>query len=199
MECASTVRRGNVTDRAQVGPELTQEKPYKNEEILRDLYVEKRMTQQEVADELGCCATTVRTHLLKSDIPLRGISEAKHAKKPYEVPYRTREFGHEVWKHSNNTVLVHRLLAVAKYGLDELRGYDVHHINGVHWDNRPDNITLLTNEEHGKLHKKFDGIERIRIAELYENGKISSRKLADWLDYDISMGSILGIHKEFYQ
>lgn len=49
---------------------------------------------------------------------------------------------------------LHRLIAVAEYGFDEVCGKDVHHKNGVRWDNRPSNLDVLTRSEHIELHRK---------------------------------------------
>lgn len=46
----------------------------------------------------------------------------------------------------------HRLLAVAKYGFEAVKGMDVHHKNGCKFDNRIENIELLTHEEHTRHH-----------------------------------------------
>jgi len=47
---------------------------------------------------------------------------------------------------------VHRLAAVAEYGLEAVVDKDVHHRNGVPWDNRPGNLELIAPSEHGSLH-----------------------------------------------
>ena len=55
---------------------------------------------------------------------------------------------------SNVTVSHHRLLAVAEYGFDAVAGNDIHHKNGVPWDNRPANIEPIDPCEHSRIHAK---------------------------------------------
>jgi len=52
-------------------------------------------------------------------------------------------------------VRVHRLLAVAEYGFDAVADMDVHHKNGIPWDNRPVNIEPMDHGEHTKLHEPW--------------------------------------------
>ena len=52
-------------------------------------------------------------------------------------------------------VLIHRLLAVSEYGYDEVCDNVVHHKNGIKWDNRPDNIEVMTRSDHSKLHAEM--------------------------------------------
>jgi hypothetical protein len=74
------------------------------------------------------------------------------------VRYAWTESYHPAWSlstsHSNTTVTVHQLLAVAD-GADPYKvygnsNYSVDHINGCPLDNRPENIQVLTVEEHGR-------------------------------------------------
>jgi len=55
----------------------------------------------------------------------------------------------------------HRLLAVVEWYpstmpleaiLRDLDGKDVHHRNGIKWDNRPSNLEPIDHSEHAKLH-----------------------------------------------
>lgn len=49
-------------------------------------------------------------------------------------------------------IYIHRLLAVAEYGYDAVVGKEVHHKNGIPWDNRVENIVPLTATEHRRVH-----------------------------------------------
>jgi hypothetical protein len=49
-------------------------------------------------------------------------------------------------------VYLHRLIAVAEYGIGEVAEKDIHHKSGIPWDNRPDNLIPMTRSEHSKLH-----------------------------------------------
>lgn len=48
---------------------------------------------------------------------------------------------------------VHRLVAIAEYGLDEVSNKIVHHVNGCPYDNRPENLEVMTQGEHIRLHE----------------------------------------------
>jgi hypothetical protein len=65
--------------------------------------------------------------------------------------------GYVTWRQSSQNQRrvnfpVHRLLAVAEYGFEAVLGKEVHHENGVPWDNRPDNISLVDPAEHRQIH-----------------------------------------------
>ena len=54
---------------------------------------------------------------------------------------------------NNESVRVHRLIAVAKYGLDNVVDKEVHHKSGHGLDNRPENLELIDSSNHRKKHR----------------------------------------------
>lgn len=51
-------------------------------------------------------------------------------------------------------VAVHRLASVAWFGLEAVAGNDIHHKNGIPWDNREENVEPLDHAEHTSLHRR---------------------------------------------
>jgi hypothetical protein len=51
-------------------------------------------------------------------------------------------------------VKIHRLAAVAWFGYEAVVGKDVHHVSGIPWDNREDNLEPLDPSEHRRRHAK---------------------------------------------
>jgi len=46
----------------------------------------------------------------------------------------------------------HRLIMEKELNRELTKDEFVHHINGITWDNRPENLLVVTKAEHGKLH-----------------------------------------------
>jgi len=119
-------------------------------ERLRRLYVDERMSPKRIADELGVHYSTVYRRLNRY-----GIER--------EDPVRLNTIGEgyeEVVTPGGEKSYVHRLVAVAEYGFDVVAGNDIHHSNGVSWDNRPSNVEVVDHAEHTKRHKS--GLDQAR-------------------------------------
>lgn len=56
---------------AQTERNLRGDEPYKDEELLRELYWEEGLTQRQIAERLGCSQTPIQTWMDKYDIELR--------------------------------------------------------------------------------------------------------------------------------
>ncbi len=70
--------------------------------------------------------------------------------------YRQKQ-GEKSWNHSVNGEVVHRKIAEEKIGRKLLPGEEVHHIDGNHFNNDPNNIIILSKSEHAKIHASWKG------------------------------------------
>lgn len=163
--CSETVR-GRLKG---YGIELRSQKVderIRNREWLHEQYRIEKRQPQEIAEQLGCSAASVHRWLNKHDIEKFG-KEKWGAMRP--ASYFTNPYagGYPMWRDSRTQwpLSVHRLLAVAEYGIEEVKGKHVHHKNGIPWDNRPDNIVPLDPEEHHSLH----------ATEMHERGVFDDR------------------------
>lgn len=132
------------------------DKPWMDEDKLRSEYLEAGRSSYDLADEWGCDSKTVRNWLDEYDIDKR---TAKDYHRVEYVSYETTEQGYGRWQHHygkdrGRSVVVHRLAAVAWYGLDAIKGKHVHHKNGVKWDNREENLSFMTPGSHMKHHQE---------------------------------------------
>ena len=129
---------------------------WKDADRLRRLYWDEGLTLEEIGDKLGCTAGTAGRWMERLGVD----RELPPGEKP--AYYDTTLSGHERWKskHDGRTrsVRVHQLLAIAN-GADPHKvfsngEYNVHHKNGIPWDNRDENVELITKSEHSRRHYK---------------------------------------------
>lgn len=141
---------------------------YRDEETLREMYLEKGMSCSRIGEKLGCCHATVHDWLNRYGIETRNSEDGMtRGARWTPTTFYTSDSGHEYWqwgyKGEHYVVSVHRLLAVSEYGLDAIRDKVVHHRNWIPWDNRAENIELVDRSEHMKIHaysepeEGFDG------------------------------------------
>lgn len=151
-------------------------KPYKDREQLYRLYWQNDWSQQEIALKFGVSRGTIQRAMDDAGLPTRQTKSNKPG-----VRYGHGKDGHPRWGHydgdKKRTVHIHQLLAIAK-GAEPAKVFSngkwqVHHDNGVPWDNRPDNIELLTASEHRSRHSG----ESKKVAREY-----SDRQLLRWIE-----------------
>jgi hypothetical protein len=137
------------------------DKPWMQKENLVTEYVEKERSSYDLADEWGCDSKTIRNWLHRFGIETR---EAKDYNRNERAHYEIQVDGYARWydyygKSRGKSVAVHRLLAVAEYGFDTVCEMHVHHKNGVKWDNRAENLSLMTPSEHARAHYERGDLE----------------------------------------
>lgn len=129
--------------------------PWRDEDTLREMYNDQKMSQSEIADAFGINQPTVSKWMGHFGISTRDPSTATAlAHGPLDM-YTSVE-GYEEFttriNYERKAVLHHRLLAVAECGFSAVEGRVVHHKNGVKWDNRPENIEVLSDSRHKEIH-----------------------------------------------
>lgn len=137
-------------------PNKESARPWFDPDIVEELYWGRDMSLEEVAEELGCSPGAVRGTMDRNGIDRRAAWE--HLEKPASFSHH-RERGHEQISFTVDGQTryydVHRLLAIAEWGLDEVAGKIVHHKNGIPWDNRVENLELIDSQaEHAKMHNE---------------------------------------------
>ncbi len=113
------------------------------------LYWEEGKTQKEIAEIVGSIQGNISRFMRKHGIDRRNKSNTP-------ASFRFNEFGYPMSYSSadNASIHVHRLVAVAEYGIDAVAGNDVHHKNEIRWDNRPENLEVLSRSDHVKEHRE---------------------------------------------
>jgi predicted DNA-binding protein YlxM (UPF0122 family) len=132
--------------------------PWHDEEKLHEMYWEDWMSIEDIADHFDCSLGAIHRTMQRFGIEIRSGSAAHLASRPY-AQYRTHPTGYEIvaseYDGKTDQARVHSLVAIAN-GEDPYKvfsaDYAVHHENHIPWDNRPENLTLLTTHEHQKLH-----------------------------------------------
>lgn len=118
--------------------------PWDDEELLERLYIEKEENIDEISDRFDCCPSTIYETLNKYGF---------HTGSENLIPkMHVTKDGYENVNGDGGKLLIHRLLAVCEFGFDEVCDMDVHHKNGVPWDNRVENLELMTDGEHSSHH-----------------------------------------------
>lgn len=171
-----------LTIEAQIAKQIH---PHRDEGILRELYEERGLSLQQCADRLGCSQTAVRYWMEKYGVERRDATEAaRDARRVERASFGHSGAGYEQWQvrdsDGNTTVCVHQLTAIAD-GADPAEvfgdGTHTHHRNGIPWDNRPDNLEIVTLSQHKKSHledsRQYDdelGCEVLVTADAAEAG-----------------------------
>lgn len=185
------------------------EKPWRDKETLREEYVHKQRTTHELAEEWGCHHSTVADWVRRygfdtyNQLPNFTLGSPKSEERPDGT--RSSKATYETAQHldesgSKRYIRHHRLLAVAEWGLDAIRDMEVHHQNNIPWDNRSDNLELLTKEEHAREHRGTEVVDgepwyaEGNLRRLYDELEWSLNEIAE--EYDVTISTVISHMKK---
>lgn len=133
---------------------LDQKHKHRNEDWLREKYWEEEMTLTEISDEYDVAIPTLLRHMDR-----HGIERRDHSTKNLHPWVGQNSDGYMVarsWTEDGgySIIGIHRLVAVAHWGIDPVKGNHVHHVNEVPWDNRTENLRVWSESKHRSHHAK---------------------------------------------
>lgn len=147
--------------------------PWKSEETLREYYHTRGHTLAELGDMWGCNHNNIVYWMDKFGIERRKRGE------PTGLPaFRTSEQGYEYWQTQHrgevSKVYVHRLAAVAWFGLDAVVNNDIHHDPPIPWLNTEEAVSPIPHGQHMRIHNYEQDYSYLERMERDERGRFVS-------------------------
>ena len=145
--------------------ELASIEKYKLEDLLREQYLKQGKTLKELEEEWGTHRGTIHYWMKK-----HGVERREHvATRVQRASFGLDDSGYERAQSrvpetkKNDAIQIHQLVAIADGADPEniFSGGDCHchHRNGIPWDNRPENVELLSREVHQSTHQNEEWTE----------------------------------------
>lgn len=140
---------------------LQQEGKHTDREWLAQEYHGKSRSLEDIARECDVDAVTIMNWMERHGIPRRGSSDHLREEKATLVEKQDGYISAQVRApkgadNERDAVFIHQLVAIAN-GADPHKvfsngEYQCHHKNGFRFDNRPENVELLSGEDHADEH-----------------------------------------------
>jgi len=118
---------------------------------LREKYIEEGLSQLQIAELLDCNQMSVSRWCMKHGIETRKANFEKYGHFTFNEGYA--RFSSSI-HGDQDTVKIHRLVMVAEEGFEAVCDMDVHHKNGIRWDNRAENLELMNPSDHISMHRQ---------------------------------------------
>lgn len=136
--------------------------------LLIDLYVNKKLSLREVGRRLGCNYNVIKNRLLELNVEIRPFNDPNYYKN------RNHKKGHwslessNYWRLSNKRL--HRMVMEKQLGRELLSNEYVHHIDLDKTNNNIDNLFLFnSNQEHISYHGFIKSHEYVHPDEFLTN------------------------------
>lgn len=172
---------GYALDRLAIRPRP--KKHLLNEERIRQLYIKEELSASGIADRLGEKLSSVtallnRLSISRSRTDARNLSieKGRDTKRtgtdnPFWKGGRTNKRGYNLVQQKDHPraygdgyILEHILVWEEYHQSPVPKGYEIHHLNGIKTDNRPQNLLALPSKKHSLIIPKLK--ERIRQQEI---------------------------------
>lgn len=132
-----------------------QDGPWEDKSKFEELFKDRGMTLSQMAEEWDCGRSTIHRWKKRHGIDRIKANEYRVVRKR-PARYSTTKEGYELSENQylgdSYQVGIHRLVAVAEYGIEAVKDKVVHHKNEIPWDNRPENLEIMSAKEHTSLH-----------------------------------------------
>lgn len=187
---------------------------------LRREYVDLRRSTQSIADGIGVNRNTIRNRLIEFGIERRGkaahfkgvtkpdsqrlaMSRARRAMLGYPPDYPPRELGvtqgrRFIYVPGRGKVFDYTIAAEDKIGRRLKDGEIVHHIDGNSLNCNPDNLQVMTQAEHAKLHAQMRKGSQIKNKTLKLTQEIARDIRAAYVPRKVTridLAKKFGVHK----
>lgn len=127
--------------------------PWQSPVVLKQLCYEEELSPMAISDRLGCSESAVFYWTDKYGIERPDLlPDATTNPASYCITNRGYEEAVSMTEDGVRSMYIHRLVAIAEYGAEAVKDKIVHHRNGIPWDNRPENLKLMTQSEHATVH-----------------------------------------------
>jgi hypothetical protein len=120
------------------------DKRYRDAEWLERKYHEEKLTVREIADLCDVTNPCILKWMGKHDIETKSTHVKAQTRNTYNC-IKTRHDGYELLLGDSGRIAHHRVLAGLEYGFDAIEGKLVTHKNNIPWDNRMENIEVMSN------------------------------------------------------
>lgn len=178
--------------REEIDVEIPDEEPYKDEETMRALYEDEELSTTQISAVLGCSTGAATEWLGKLGIDTRSRSDAMKISRRDDLTvtfYTHGSKGYEMVKGDEYPYPVHRLQAIAYWGIDAVKGNHVHHKDGIEWHNTEENLEVIGVSDHiATEHNGNIWLDKLRATEMYDEGA-SSYDLAPI--FDVAPGTVI--------